>query len=372
MRNPNGFGSVYKLSGKRRKPFGVRKTIGWELIDKDTGETIQTIENMASIEDIPPNVKLKQLYQNIGYYKTRPEAMIALADYNKDPYSLDAATITFSEIFKRWFKEKFETAKDSSDTISKSSIKSYKAAYKQAEKLHDMKFLDIKKGHLQAVINNCPKGYSTLRNIKVLFNQLYQYAEENDIPVKNYSKFVDLNTKEPESKRKPFNKIEIQLLFNKIDINDFIDTILIMIFTGLRISELLLIENSNVNIKNRTMKGGIKTDAGKDRIIPINKKILPFITKRYDEGHKFLITDSDGNQITYNSYYSDIWKPIMEELRLDHLPHDCRHTFVTLMDNAGANKTSLKRIVGHTSKDITSKTYTHKDLDELKKAVDLI
>ena len=42
------------------------------------------------------------------------------------------------------------------------------------------------------------------------------------------------------------------------------------------------------------------------------------------------------------------------------------------MNNAGANKVSIQRIMGHASKDITDKVYTHKDIAELKKAVDLI
>ncbi|MGN1119331.1 MAG: hypothetical protein ACI4Q4_03165 [Oscillospiraceae bacterium] len=54
MRQPNGFGSVYKLPGKRRKPWRVRKTKGW-IIDEETGQT-------------------RQEFINIGYYATRQEA----------------------------------------------------------------------------------------------------------------------------------------------------------------------------------------------------------------------------------------------------------------------------------------------------------
>ncbi|WP_146553674.1 tyrosine-type recombinase/integrase [Rummeliibacillus sp. SL167] len=57
---------------------------------------------------------------------------------------------------------------------------------------------------------------------------------------------------------------------------------------------------------------------------------------------------------------------------MTHRPHDCRHTFATLMDNADANKLSIKRIMGHASKDITDKVYTHKDIEQLLKAIDLI
>ena len=153
---------------------------------------------------------------------------------------------------------------------------------------------------------------------------------------------------------------------------DLIDTILIMIYTGLRIGELLLIKTADVDVANRTMKGGLKTAAGKNRIIPINKKILPFVAKRQAEGHEFLVVNYENKQMKYWNYYEENWKIIMEQLGLEHKPHDCRHTFATLMDNAGANKVSIKRIMGHASKDITDRIYTHKDIEELMKAIDLI
>ena len=67
MRLPNGYGSVYKLSGNRRKPYIARRTIGWD----DNG---------------------KQLYANIGYYRTRAEALQALAAFNDNPYDFPRYT----------------------------------------------------------------------------------------------------------------------------------------------------------------------------------------------------------------------------------------------------------------------------------------
>lgn len=340
MRNPNGYGNISKLSGKRRRPFRVRVTTGWA----DDG---------------------RQLYKPIGYFKTRPEAMLALAEYHKNPLLLEASTVLFSEIFSKWSEEKYAKT-------SHSNVNGYNAAYKLSHSLYDMVFIDIRKVHMQAVIDNCNKGHGTRRKIKVLFNQLYKYALENDIVTKDYSAFVDVGENESESTRKPFTQEEIQLLFDNVDRMNFIDTILMMIYTGLRIGELLLIETVNVDIENRTMKGGLKTAAGKNRIIPINKKILPFVAKRQAEGHKYLVVNHENKQVKYWNYKDEKWSKIMEQLEMEHLPHDCRHTFATLMDNAGANKVSIKRIMGHASTDITDKVYTHKDIEELKKAIDLI
>src|SRR5690554_2960930 len=98
MRLPNGYGSVYKLSGNRRKPWIARKTIGWD----DDG---------------------KQLYQIIGYYEKRQDALTALAEFNQNPYSIEASTVTFAEVFEKWSKEKF-------NKISQSNINGYNASYK--------------------------------------------------------------------------------------------------------------------------------------------------------------------------------------------------------------------------------------------------
>ena len=341
MRNPNGYGSISKLPGKRRKPFRVRITTGW------TNEG-------------------KQLYKPIGYFKTRPEAMLALAEYHKNPHSLETSTVTFAEIYEKWKMGKFN------DKTSKSTINGYGAAYKLSGSLYDMVFIDIRKAHMQDVIDNCGRGHGTRKKIKVLFNQMYKYTLENDITTKDYSAFVDIGKNESESTRKPFAMEEIHILFENADRMDFIDTILIMIYTGLRIGELLLIESINVDIENRIMKGGLKTEAGKNRIIPINKKILPFIAKRCEEGHKYLIVNHQNKLMRYWNYKEEKWAKILEQLGMDHLPHDCRHTFATLMDNAGANKVSIKRIMGHASMDITDKVYTHKDIEQLKIAIDLI
>lgn len=340
MRNPNGYGSIYKLNGKRRKPFIVRKTIGWD----DTG---------------------KQLYQTIGYFESRKEALQALAEFNANPYDINSAKITFAEVFEKCSEKKF-------NKISQSNINGYKASFKLPETLHDMRFVDIKTDHLQSVIDECEKGHGTLRKIKVLFNQLFKYSLENDIISKDYSSFVELPGNDSESDRKPFSDDEIKLLWENVSRMDFIDTILIMIYTGLRPGELLLIKTNNIDIENMFMRGGIKTKAGKNRIIPINNKILPLIKNRVEKEHEFLVVNHEGNQMRYWNYYEEKWKKIMEQLEITHKPHDCRHTFATLMDNAGANKVSIKRIMGHASKDITDKVYTHKDIEQLKKAISLI
>ena len=151
-------------------------------------------------------------------------------------------------------------------------------------------------------------------------------------------------------------------------------TILIMIYSGLRIGELLDLRIKNIHLKDRYMIGGNKTKAGKNRIIPISKKTEPFIKKYYEtnKDKEFLIINSFGRQMQYSNYRREKFDNIMEKFRMDHRPHDTRHTFASLMDSAGANKLCIKRIMGHSSPDITDNVYTHKTIQELIEAIDLI
>ena len=340
MRRANGQGSITKLKGIRSKPFLVRITVGWS----ETG---------------------KQIKKLLGYYPSQKEAHKALVEYLDNPYDLDLSNITFKAIYEKWSKIKYPK-------VSHSSILGYTSAFDSVEKLHSMKIRDIKARHLQEAIETCNKGYPTRRKIKYLFGQMYAYAMQNDIIMKDYSKYVDLgkNIKGPE--RVPFNSKEIEKLWQHLEDLEFIDTILMMIYTGFRIGELLELKISDIDLENRTITGGLKTQAGKNRLVPIHPKIFPLIEKRYNSNNKYLIINFKGQQMKYDNYYREKFLPIMEQLDMKHKPHDCRHTFATLLSNANANSTAIKKMIGHESYVTTEKIYTHKDIEELRKNIELI
>ena len=343
MRLPNGYGSVIKLKGSRRKPYQVRITKGFT----DEG---------------------KQIYMYLGYFERKNEALEALAEYNSNPYDITRETITFAEVYKRWSEKHFEK-------VSESAIKNYGNAYrKYCKTLYKMRFKDIRLSHLQGIIDDCGMAHPTRAVIKTLFNVLFKYAIKNDIVDKDYAQFVDVGSRESTSKRVPFTQEEIDTIFENIDKLDYLDTILIMIYSGMRIGELLDIKIKNVHLDERYMVGGLKTEAGKNRIIPINRKIEPFIRKYYEQNKdkEFLITNKFGRQMQYSNYRREKFDNAMEQLQMKHTPHDARHTFASLMDSAGANKLCVKRIIGHASQDITEAVYTHKTIQELIDTIDLI
>lgn len=164
------------------------------------------------------------------------------------------------------------------------------------------------------------------------------------------------------------------MLIQTINVNDieFTDTILIMIYTGFRVGELLDLKTENIKLEEGIMIGGLKTEAGKDRIIPIHNKILPLIKNLYNPKNEFFIINSKGQQMKYSNYRREKFDVVMKKLGMNHSPHECRHTFATLMSNADANSVAITKIMGHENYGLTKKVYTHKDVEELKKAVDSI
>lgn len=347
MRNPNGFGCVYKASGNRRKPYIARITVGW---DEETG---------------------KQLFKNIGSFPTYKEAMSALTEYNTDPYDIDASRITFAEVYEKWSFNKFPK-------ISHSMMLSYKNAFKACTPIHDLPFVTIKKHQIQTVITDSDKTFSGKERMKMLISQMFDYAMECDIVKKNYCKCeIDLGER-PERvlARNPYTAEEIEKLYKSLHIYRYTDTILMMIFSGVRPSELLLVETEKVHLDENYFICGIKNSSSKNRKVPISKFVRPFFEKYYNaavaSGSKWLIQNTEGHQMKYSNYNRDKYVKIMEQLELSHMPHDGRHTFATFMDAAGANKLCTQLIMGHSPKVLIDSVYVHKTIAELQAEIDKI
>lgn len=337
MRNPNGYGSVVKLSGNRRNPYCARKTKGWD----ERGYPI---------------------YDTIGYFPTREAGMIALAEYNRNPFDVDAAKITLAELFEKWSEKKLPK-------LGNSLQSSLTNAYKHTAQIQKMRYKEIRSFHMQDCIDNCGCGYSTQGAIKNLFGHLDRFAMELDVIQKMYS---SLTTAEPipETTKVPFTDEEVNQLW-AIQDQEWVDTVLILIYAGWRITEFVTLKTSDIDLKAGTMKGGIKTRNGKGRIVPIHPKIEPFVERWLNRGNEYLFTDERGKKLT-DAKYRGHFNAIMEQLGFDHCPHECRHTLRSRLDSAGANKKCIDMIMGHKSKDVGERVYTHKTLEELKQAIELI
>lgn len=347
IKNANGMGSVYRLKGNRRKPWVACVT-----------ESIMKVDSTY-----------QQKRKIIGYFETYESAELSLWNYNKNPLLFEKmkeiGALTFKNVYKEWSKTRYKN-------ISHSAINGYKAAYAKCGAIKNMPMCDIKTYHFQDILNQSTLSVASDLKLKSLLVLVSEYAMQNDIIHKNYAKYIEINRKKTKDMiHKPFSESEITRLLEHDQI-PYVDTILIMIYTGFRIGELLSIKTKDVNLQNMTIRGGSKSSAGINRLVPIHVRIRGYIAKWYDRNSEYLIHDDKMNPLDYQLYRKKYFDQIMIKLTMNHLPHDCRHTFATRLSNMGANTTAIKKLVGHSSYQTTEKIYTHKDMQQLRCAIDML
>ena len=350
MRNPNGYGSVVKLSGKRRRPYMVRKTVGW-------------------------NEKGYPAYRILGYYETREDGIIALAQFNKDGYNLMGAKMTVKELFDKWYAEKAKTL------IGNPHASALESTFKNLYTgIFNTSIKDIRIYHIQSIIDTAP-SIAAKSKVKNIWYHLERFAIELDLQVRI---FYTLLRTPPQGKanREIFLDEEIQKtwdLYNEIKsgreahefVTEYIDTVLIFLYTGFRLRELLDMKKEAIDLKAKTFRGGIKTDAGKDRIVPIHSKIYDLVEERVNKNDSEYFIE-EGSATLLSATYRVRWHKILDLLNIKKTPHEARHTFASKLDSAGANKKCIDLLMGHTSKDVGYKVYTHKSLDELRDTIELL
>lgn len=325
LKNPNGTGTIVYLGKNRRKPYAIRKTTEW--------------------------VDGKQIRPYLGYYATLKEARAA---FNKEQLApRDNFAMKFSEVFEDW-KSVYVDRKD----LSRQSLDGYNAAYKLSAPLHEKRFTDIRTPHMQSLIDGLEKSVSSKRKVKLLLNMLFNHAMQIDLVTKNYAQFVHVDGEKPKEKE-VFTKKEIEKLFKHAETGSAKD-ILILIYTGLRIQELLNLKPSDIDLGNGIIICGIKTKAGKGRAVPIHPKIKEYLKEKCSDGYLYSV---EGRQMRQEYFRKALYYPTLEALEIKRrTPHATRHTCATLLKEAGADNVAIMKILGHADYAISAETYTHPDI----------
>lgn len=359
MRNPPGYGSIVDLGKNRRRPIAVRVPNGTKF-NREGKEII--------------------CYKYIGYFERtkqgRKDAQILLAKYNEgapvEAVKMADTCPTFGEMSEIWLNKHVEHAEKKKGSVSDQLISSYRAALSKCKSIHGKKMDRIKFQDVQDIADSISHmSMSTVNNVKIVLTETFDLARKQKYISENFIKDVDfLYKKKTDSIHSTFSREEVDLLWQHSDDKN-VRIVLIMIYTGLRIEELLSMKTENVHIEEQYMVGGMKTDAGKDRIIPIADKIYPFIKEIMDGKNKFLLS-LNGKRYKRYDFLSLVWDKAMAILGAPHLPHDTRYTCATLLDRAGVNENSKKTILGHAKDDVTNKVYVQKDVKDLLDAINRI
>lgn len=340
MRNPNGYGCIKKLSGRRRRPF--------VFVVSDHGRQ-KPIEYFTSLVDA-------QIYQ---------------ADYNRahGHRSLPGHKITFAELYHRWLPRHIDDTQP-----SQSAVDSYRNAYQHLSTLHGMSIEDLRYADYQRVIDDMRRhglSYSSVKKVRSLISLLLKYADKIELATTNYAPLLSIGRNRPVRPHHTFSRQKINRLWKSVD-SPGVDTVLILLYTGMRCGEMLQLEKADVHLRQRYIRITRSKTAAGIRIIPIHHRILPLVEANMSRSGETLIADDAGRPYNY-SRYCTVWHSVMQLIRAEgHTTHDCRHTVATLLDNAGANETAKRRILGHAGGDITERVYTHKGLRQLRKCIELL
>ena len=367
-RLPNGFGQISELKGRNlRKPFRAMVTVG----------------------KTPQGKPICKMLKPESFFKTYNDAYAALEAYNRNPYDLDKS-ITMTELFEKW-KEYYIQSGGKLRSLQSTSY-----AWPYCHSIADMKVKDIRSRHVlgcmksgSIIVNGVEKEATpnTKKRIKTLLNGMLDYALQYDLVERNYSRDVNLpisiqhELAEEEEHHIPFTNEEFSKIWENLNVVKNIDLLLIQCYSGWRPQEIGLIEMEDVDLNNWTYRGGMKTDAGVNRLVPIHSAIREFVQRRYDEAlsinSKYLFNyqkrNGDYDKLTYGRYRT-IFYEIMKFLDLnpEHKPHDGRVHFVTMAKEAEMNEYAIKYIVGHDISDITERVYTYRSVEWLQSEIEKI
>lgn len=340
MRNPNGYGCIKHLSGRRRRPF--------VFVVTDAGRQ-----------------------RPVEYFTNLVDAQIFQADYHRTHHhrSLPGHKITLAELYHRWLPRHTEDTQPSQSTLG-----SYRNAYQHLSTLHGMPVEDLRYADYQRVIDDMRRhglSYSSVKKVRSLISLLLKYADKIELATTNYAPLLSIGRNRPVRPHHTFSRQKINKLWCHVD-EPGVDTVLILLYTGMRCGEMLQLQKADVHLRQRYIRITRSKTAAGIRIIPIHHRIAPLIEARMKSPGDALICDDTGRPYNYGRYFT-IWRTVMHRIRADgHTTHDCRHTVATLLDNAGANETAKRRILGHAGGDITERVYTHKNLRQLRKCIELL
>ena len=426
-RRANGYGGITKLSGKRSKPYIAYKSVfvpvGIDvpeamlktlheaknaLLEASEAEEIYMIhaKTMFQIEkaagNIPEDIEeyrkqtLKKLEEKeeefsvkrvqkkrrIGSYATYAEAEMALALYNSgsEPSKPKQTMPTFADLFKPMY------AKNRIAEKSVSLQNRYNQGFDKCSKIHNVPINELRTSDLEAVLKEYEgMSASTQKAPLAVIREIFKYADQHDMIDKDYSVYLKTGKAAEKEDKNPYTRQEVQKVWDNIDWiykpkkknsqwygMQIPKMILILIYTGMRIDELLSLKKKHVNLKEGYINiVDSKTDAGV-RIIPIHPAIVDIVKEFCRKNKTYLIETREG-QADYPTLKKSPMEAFYTAMGLSHTFHETRHTFASFTHTSKLDSTLRAYIMGHRTNNLTNDVYTHPEvmlpelLEEIKK-----
>ena len=304
--------------------------------------------------------------------------LLQIIDYKLNNKAF-SPNIKLDELYLKWSEEKYPQ-------LTFNGRKGYITAWNHIpDSMKKKKFLKLNRKNWQDVISQMQKQrlrHGAQKKFKGLCGQLYKFAIRNELSYNNFAPLLELSKREPRYEKTVFTATEIQTLYENKDKYPFIKNILILIFTGMRISEFLRLNPYNDifldDEKPYLIVRQSKTAAGTNRPIPIFEKILPFMEELVEGAQKnnreeLLVHTYNGRELVYDyPAFARAFRSTLKKFNMKHTVHECRHSFASIMDEMNANDMAIRKIMGHAGIGVTKKVYTHKNTNSLFEAIELL
>ncbi len=334
-RRPKGSGSVYKLGGTRARPYVA----------------------LTSTRDV------------LGTYETSGEAVKALDAYNAHVVPITRIKYTFADVYAKWSEAHYQD-------VGPKGRQSYEAAYTKAERLWDRPIREMVTEDYQAVIDDLVAAglsRSMCEKQRQLFSQLCKWSMSNGIISHNFAEELRLPVQQKKKKRvlstAEIEKIQ-KIADNKADgMYNIARLSLVLYYTGMRVNELLTLRRQDVDLKAGYIVGGEKTEAGRERTIPILEPIKMILADWMLDsvGGDLLLPAARGGKQRSVSATEKSFKELMKRCGVeDATPHTMRRTAATRLVEGKAEPTAVQAILGHADFSTTADYYTGHDADYLK------
>ncbi|MCI8525752.1 MAG: tyrosine-type recombinase/integrase [Oscillospiraceae bacterium] len=325
LKRANGTGTVYKLQGRRRRPWVAARN--------------RTI---------------------LGYYETKTAALECLNRLAGREIS-ERYNMTFEEVFDAWKTEHYQT-------LTASGRSQYDISFQVFSGLHKKKFRDLRTADFQTALEpHMGKKHSTVSKYKQLITQMSKWAIREELLTTNFASFVRL-PEQVKQEKEIFSDTDIQRL--EQNGSETAKIILMLIYTGMRIGELFALTLDDYH--GRYVVGGEKTEAGRNRVIPICPEGRGYFQYFAEQATGAQLLSGYAGQHTPNNFRRRDYYPLLNKLEIARkTPHATRHTYASRARKAGMPPEVLQKILGHADYHTTASIYVHTDVEELLRAVEV-
>lgn len=413
----NGKGCASFLGNGRQKPWGAKITIGKDCEGKQIYHFIDffetELEALVCLENYhkePYSLYIKEdKYNKIETFSKIPYPLVPVKNpKNALVNKVKKDNYTFKQLYEEFKKVKMLTKEEEqlekqyhirpdNKPFGRHYCLSMKTAFNSSKELHDKVYKDLRPSDFMKHLKECGRGRDSQRQMVNLYMNLDKYALEEDIIEKGYAQFITAavtNRKEIQkskdkkvSRDRLFSYEQINYLWNfnprskglkehtkrerEIFVRDFW---LMLIYCGCRADELLSVYTANIFLDDGYFIGGLKTEAGINREIPIHPDVKHLWEKYYNPNNEFLFMQPNGNKMDYDYYlyhYRNNFKKLHPEVS-EHTAHDSRHTLRNELRKQNVKDIIINSIIGHSNDDVGEDIYSHVSIEEKKEAIKLI